>query len=180
MRPFPRSPSPSPFQTRRASIVLAAGVLSLSAGLAGCVADRRPTPQQPDAVQATRLWIAATPPEDTDGDALPDTTLVTAFLFADPTQYQIPVQIPGAFAFQLVDEQGQTVSQWRFDAAESKAAGRNLPPGPGHVFTLSLLTQGVEQARPRTLELTGVFTPTSGRPLHSRAGASFVFGRRAR
>jgi hypothetical protein len=139
----------------------ACAVAMVVAPLASCVSDgpARPAPRpQPAniAPNSLQMWVR-TPLPDVDGNGFPDTLPVTVYLFAEG--YDLAVDVPGTFRFELLSAEGRVARVWELNADEAKAAVRRAGPGPAYVFALSLLDGGSDRVRRQSVDLTATFTP---------------------
>lgn len=151
--------------------------IGLALFLAGCVADeptRRPPPPQPEQIAPNAVQMFLNLPEDTNANGYADSVLVTVYLFADG--YAPSVYVPGEFQFRLTDKEGKEAAQWSIPREVAEARVRKLPPGPGFIFTLSLLDRGSDQLTSNLLDLHCTFTPSGGAPVSSRP-STLRFGR---
>jgi hypothetical protein len=82
----------------------------------------------------------------------------------------------GSFEFRLEGRSGKQIGRWVFDEKQTEAALRQLAPGPGFVFQLSLTKIGVEQASEREAEILCTFTPVGGTPIRARPSAPLLIG----
>lgn len=111
-------------------------------------------------------------PADTDGNQLPDTLQVTAYLFARP--HPTPLFAEGSFHF-AIHRMGQSgtpespgkepLRAWTFDAAAVQAARDVALAGPCYEFALSLLADRGSDALPvESVDLVAWFEPAGAEP----------------
>lgn len=163
----------------------AAGGLSCAAViagmmLAGCAGRTtngdRQFPTQPAEVVASRMTISAALPSDTDLNGYPDTIDLTIFVFDD--RYPIPIDVPGSFVFKLSTSKDATLlRQWEFTPEQARAALRRLPPGPGYLFSLSLIENGDDHIESQYVDLTAEFLPSKGASVRMRGGSTLRLGK---
>ena len=167
-------------QLRRARVeaplVLFATVALTPLFFASCAAEPR-TAQRPPADAAPGvLAITATDFIDTDGNKFRDTSTVVIYIFPESAQYQLPMKAEGTFDF-VLESRGQPVAHWQMDEDRSGAARRQLPPGPGYVFELSLHELGSDKITAPDAELVATFTPFDGsRTLKARTPSQLLLG----
>jgi hypothetical protein len=148
------------------------GVGAVSLALMACAADSgggRPTPT-PASARPGLLSIAANNFMDTDGNKHRDLSTVVVYIFPDSAQYALPLAADGVFEFTLESADGRPVRHWRFDQRQTAEARRDLAPGPGFVFDLSLLENGSDRIAITEAELVATFHPAgaAGPPLRAR------------
>lgn len=153
------------------SLLIAAA--ALAAGCAG--SDQRSSaPATPQGAQPTRLAVTAADFADTDQNSYRDTTTVVVYVSADP--YPIPVRPQGRFRFTLEGPGGRPLATWDYDAAQTEASVRDLAPGPGGVFELSLLRAGSDRIEAAEGVLTCTFYPARGGQPLSRSVSPVLIG----
>ena len=130
-------------------------------------------PSAPQGAKPNAIAITFAPkPADTDGNLLPDSLQVTAYLFARP--HPSPIFADGAFHFAIyrLGEAGTAeapgaapLRTWTF-ASESVSLARSMAlAGPCHEFTLSLLANRGSDALPvDSVDLVAWFEPADGTP----------------
>jgi len=130
-------------------------------------------PIPPQGTKPNAIAITFAPkPADTDGNLLPDSLQVTAYLFARP--HPAPFFAEGSFHFSIyqlgeagtADTPGAApLRTWVF-AADSVALARSVAlAGPCHEFTLSLLANRGSDALPvESVDLVSWFEPADGSP----------------
>jgi len=128
-------------------------------------------PSAPQGAKPNAMAITFAPkPADTDGNLLPDSLQVTAYLFARP--HPAPIFADGTFHFAMyrlgeagtAEAPGATpLRAWTF-APESVALARSMAlAGPCHEFTLSLLANRGSDALPvESVDLVAWFEPADG------------------
>jgi hypothetical protein len=128
---------------------------------------RDPGPQPTGAVPQA-LTLVAPNFVDTDENQYRDSTSLVVYMFT--SGYAVPMTADGSFQFRLVDRGGaKTLATWDYTAAQSAAALRRLGPGPGYVFTLSLLEKGGDAIDLPDATLVCIFTPASGEPVRAES-----------
>lgn len=172
-----------------AALAFAAGCETTVTTSDGARATPKPTeaPAAPQGSKPNAMAITFAPkPADTDGNLLPDSLQVTAYLFARP--HPSPVFADGSFHFAIyrLGEAGTAeapgaapVRTWTF-AAESVALARSMAlAGPCHEFTLSLLANRGSDALPvESVDLVAWFEPADGAgPVWLRGVRSVQFPR---
>ena len=143
--------------------------------LIGC-ANEQKAPQTPSSATPGMIALTIGDFQDTDGNHVRDTTTAAAYIYAQSTAYPLPMRVKGVFEFQLQPRNGQNLPTWRFDEKETEAAVRQLAPGPGYVFQLSLIRARAEQSVQREAEILCTFTPTGGQPIRARPSAPMLIG----
>lgn len=148
--------------------------------LGGCVTEGgRPTrsfPRQPESVQATIIQAYATPPRDTNANGYADTVNVTVYLFDE--KYPVPILLPGVMVFEFRKPDGSAVAQWSMTQEQVASAAKQLPPGPGYDFILSLVAASVsDRLEPQAVDLSVTFAPTWGNAVTSLGGTTLRLGR---
>ena len=130
-------------------------------------------PSAPQGAKPNAIAITFAPkPADTDGNLLPDSLQVTAYLFSRP--HPAPIFADGSFHFAIyrLGEAGTAeapgaapLRAWTFPS-ESVALARSLAlAGPCHEFTLSLLAnRGVDALPVESVDLVAWFEPVDGSP----------------
>lgn len=130
-------------------------------------------PVAPQGTKPNAIAITFAPkPADTDGNLLPDSLQVTAYLFARP--HPAPFFAEGSFHFAIyrlgeagtADAPGAApLRTWVF-APESVALARSVAlAGPCHEFTLSLLANRGTDALPvESVDLVAWFEPADDSP----------------
>jgi hypothetical protein len=127
-------------------------------------------PAPPSAVPNAIAVTFAPKPSDSNGNLLPDTLNLTAYLFSRP--HPSPVYADGSFhfAFYRLGEAGSSsrpgpspLRTWTFDAASVDRARSVSLAGPCHEFVLSLLDGGQSDALPvESVDLVAWFEPSDG------------------
>jgi hypothetical protein len=146
--------------------------------LAGCsAAPHGSASRPPNDAEPGVLAITATDFIDTDGNKYRDTSTVVVYVFPESAEYHLPMRAQGSFEFFLEDPSGGVLTTWRFVEGQTIAARRDLAPGPGFVFDLSLLERGTDRFNIPEAELVSVFTPSDGgKPLRSRTQSPLLVG----
>lgn len=153
--------------------------LAASCVLAGCVSEggpRDPGPQPAGAVPRAVTLIA---PNfvDTNENQYRDSTSLVVYLFTPG--YAVPVTAAGSFQFRLLDRAARsTLATWDYPPEQVAAALRKLGPGPGYVFTLSLLDKGGDAIDLPDAKLFCTFQPAGGgEPIRTESSAPLLIGR---
>ena len=133
----------------------------------------QPTQAQPAPKQAKPNAIAVTfapKPSDSNGNMLPDTLNITAYLFSRP--YPTPMFADGSFHFAIyrMGESGSPekpgpdpLRTWAYSAEVVGRARSASLAGPCHEFVLSLLDAGGSDVLPvESVDLVAWFQPTDG------------------
>jgi hypothetical protein len=163
---------------RLRSPMAAASAAALLLLLAGCGASTQQAGSRPPASATPGvLALTATDFFDTDGNKFRDTSTIVVYIFADSAHYQLPMRAQGEFDFRLETPDGQPIGRWRFDRRQTEGARRDLAPGPGFVFELSLLQGGTDRIAAPAAELIATFIPADGeQPLHARTQSPLLVG----
>jgi hypothetical protein len=158
---------------RRAAALLAAFLLS------GCASGPHPAARAPENARPGALSLNVSNFVDTDENGYLDTSTVMVFIFAETLQYQLPLRLAGEFDFTLEGPGGKTLAAWTFNRAQAAAALRDLGPGPGYVFELSLPDGGggTDRLGATEAELACTFRPAEGPPLKARTKSPLTLGR---
>ena len=131
----------------------------------------RESPVAPVGTMPNAIAITFAPkPADTDGNLLPDSLQVTAYLFARP--HPAPLIADGSFHFSIYrlgqaasaeSDGGEPLRTWEF-SAESVALARSMAlAGPCHEFVLSLLAnRGIDSLPVESVDLIAWFEPSDG------------------
>jgi hypothetical protein len=143
----------------------------------GCSSGQPRAPRTPSSVMPGLVSMTAANFLDSDQNRYADRATVLVFLFPNSTRYELPMHAPGEFAFRLEAPDGSLIREWRFDQQQTASAARQLGPGPGYVFELSLLENGTDQLEASEGMLACRFTPEAGTPIGTRAGSPVVIGR---
>ena len=151
--------------------------LVAAAALAGCSSGQPAAPRTPSGVKPGLVSLTAANFLDTDQNRYADRASVLVFLFPQSAKYELPMHTPGEFVFRLEGGDGKTLREWRFDKEKTAAAARQLGPGPGYAFELSLLENGTDRLDASEGQLVCRFTPEGGEPIGTRAGSPVVLGR---
>ena len=127
---------------RCSQYVFAFTVLS-SISIAGCVTDGiNPTPKSkigppPREARADVLLLNVSQPSDTDGDTIPDTVATSVHMFDE--RYQLPVRVPGAVTFRLLDREAETaLTEWAFEGDDLQQRLMRAQVGPVYRFRLRI------------------------------------------
>lgn len=142
--------------TRRDSLtIVAAPALAL---LAGCVTEGGPKAVRPPprGLVPHSLTMVTQNPVDTNENGYRDTMPVVIYVFGSDPSYPSPFTVAGAFDFYLVDAEGRRIRDWSFLPDATARAVRKLAPGPGYVFTLSLLEGGDDALEAGNARLVGI------------------------
>jgi hypothetical protein len=134
----------------------------------------REAPVTPKGTLPNAIAVTFAPkPADTDGNLLPDSLQVTAYLFARP--HPTPLFAEGSFHFSIyrLGQSGtpetpgaEPLRSWTFDAAAVQAARDVALAGPCYEFVLSLLANRGSDALPvESVDLVAWFEPAGGGPL---------------
>lgn len=156
----------------------AIGALALAV-LSGCVTSNpraRPVPSQPGDVAPSAVQLFAAAPRDTNGNSYVDSVAVTVFVF-DQLRSVVPIAVPGSFTFRMTKPDGTMLAEWVIDEEQTQRALQPMPPGPGYLFDLSLLTRFKDVLEFQTVDLTGEFVPVGGKSVRSAGGASLRLGK---
>lgn len=163
--------------------VARATAIVLAAALAACettvtTSDGGPPAMKPREIEPppkgarpNALAVTFAPkPIDTDGNLLPDTLQVTAYLFARP--HKSPVFADGSMSFAIFrpgeagtpDRPGaEPLRTWRFDSDLVRALRSQALVGPCHEISLSLLADGGRDQLPvESVDLVAWFEPADG------------------
>ena len=152
--------------------------LTLAACLvAGCSSGQPQAARTPSTARPGLLSLTAANFLDTDQNRYADRATVLVFIFPDSARYELPMHAEGEFLFRLDDPKGKPIREWRFDRQQAAAAARQLGPGPGYAFELSLLQNGSDRLEASDGVLVCRFTPVQGEPIGTRAGSPVVLGR---
>lgn len=143
---------------------------------AGCASQTPHAKQTPDDVKPGMIALTAADFQDTDANRWRDTTTVAAYIYAASGAYPLPMRVRGTFEFRLEGKGGKNLGRWVFDERQTEAALRQLAPGPGFVFQLSLAKLGAEQTQEREAEILCTFTPVGGTPIRARPSAPLLIG----
>lgn len=154
------------------SLTIGSGLLIGACGGSGRTGPRTTPPR----AMPERLVLVAQNFEDTNANRYRDTAVVYAYVYADSTRFPLPVEADGEFEFRLEDATGTTVAAWRFDHQQTRAARRRLGPGPGFVFTLSLLVEGNDRLTATEADLVAAFSSPGGRTVYARTSAPVLIG----
>jgi hypothetical protein len=143
----------------------------------GCVSSKPAAAHAtPSSIAPAKIAPVAGDFTDTDANRYRDTTRVIVYIYADSDKYPIPMKPEGSFQFRLENPQGKTIATWNFDRAKTAKAARQLAPGPGFVFDLSLLDLGTDKIEDSEAELLITFTPADGPVLRARPSAPLLVG----
>jgi hypothetical protein len=151
-------------------------ILLAAVASAGCVSTNPSAPATPSNIKPAKLVPIAGDFEDTDANRYRDTTRVVVYLYADSEKYPLSMRADGSFQFRLENPAGQTIATWNFDRERTRKSLRQLPPGPGFVFDLSLLDLGTDKIQDSEAELIVTFTPVDGPVLRARPTAPLLIG----
>lgn len=166
---------------RRSTTFLACSFLA-PVLLAGCVTDGPTRPRsQPSGVQPAKLITAADGAfTDTDANRYRDSSAVVVYVMGDSPGYHLPIRVPGQFTIRLESPRGQLIAEWPFGVAQTEAALRNLPPGPGYVFELDLrksqVRGGTDIIDESEADLVAIFTTDAGNTIRARTSAPILIG----
>ena len=141
--------------------------------LAGCHEPGRSVPQTPsDAVRAA-VALSVGDFVDTHQNGCGDSRNITAYVYS--SRYPIPLAARGAFEFELQTTKGDVLTRWTFDEAQTAAARREMAPGPGFVFNLSMV--GSDATETTEAEIVCTFRPAGrGEPVRARPSAPIAIG----
>ncbi len=156
-----------------------AWVIALLAAMApvSCTTGPSRPDSAPDSAVPGVLALTATDFIDTDSNKYRDTSTVVIYVFAESAQYKLPMKAEGTFEFVLEDRGGRALARWNIGPDRSGAARRQLPPGPGYVFEISLLEFGSDRLDVPEAELVATFIPDDGgRPLRARTQSPLLLG----
>jgi len=165
-------------QWLRCTVKSMAVQLLAALSIPGCVAaddaNRQTASATPVGAKLTTMWLATTPPQDSDGNGCPDLIDVSMYLFAEP--HPIPLQQPGTLLFKLVAVSGEELASWQL-AEEAVASGSaSLPAGPGYLFRLNLLDRGSDKLPRQQAEILATFTSRDGTVVRQRS-STFKVGK---
>ena len=149
-------------------------MLLATVGIGGCVSDDRArAAATPNSATPRVLTTVTSSFADTDGDRYRDATRAVVYVFADPS-YPVPMRAEGEFDFILESPGGKRFTQWHFDRLQTRAALRQLAPGPGFVFDLAIdPARSIDEPE---AELRVTFTPVKGEPIHGQPKAALLVG----
>lgn len=156
-----------------ASMLAAVGcqqTITTSDGTAPAPRLTAPTPA-PVTARANALAITFAPkPADTNGNLLPDTLQVTAYLFAKP--HPTPLFVDGSMNYAIYrpgqagtpDKVGaEPLRSWAFGVEQVRAMRSMSLAGPCHELSLSLLDAGGTDVLPvESVDLVAWFQPADG------------------
>jgi hypothetical protein len=128
-------------------------------------------PEMPRGAKPNALAVTFAPkPADTNGNSLPDTLHITAYLFARP--HPTPMFADGSFHFAIyrigqagtADRPGaEPLRAWGFPAEAVASARSASLAGPCHEFVLSLLDRNGSDVLPvESVDLVAWFEPSDG------------------
>jgi hypothetical protein len=160
-------------------VIRLCGLTVLATVSFGCVSDRPQAQRTPSSARPGLVSMTAANFLDTDQNRYGDRATVLVFIFPDSAQYELPMHAPGEFLFRLEDTSGKLIREWRFDKDRTAAAARQLGPGPGYAFELSLLESGTDRVEVGEGLLVCRFTPADGAPIGTRTGTPVVLGKTA-
>jgi hypothetical protein len=140
--------------------------------LAACADSHKSTRATPSDAVPGAVALSVGDFADTDQNRYRDTTSITAYVYS--LQYPIPLAAKGSFEFELQSVRGEVLHRWSFDQRQSAAALRDMAPGPGFVFNLSLV--GGDRIEATDGEIVCTFRPVSGTPVHARPTAPIAIG----
>jgi hypothetical protein len=99
------------------------------------------------------------------------------YLF-DEQRHPMPLLLAGTMLFEFHRPDGTTMAKWSMTEEMVAAASQHLPPGPGYVFTLSLIAANVpDKVETQAVDLSVTFTPKRGKPVTSLGGTTLRLGR---
>lgn len=151
---------------RQATLGLACALSLLAMG---CVTEGRPQHQIPPPPSApssdvfpTVIDVSASRfGQDSDKNGYADVVNVSVFLF-NLEKHPASLHAAGQFVFELTGDDNKRIAQWTLTAAEVQACRRDLLPGPGYVFQLSIRDQ-ISDEIPRTdAQLSVMYIPAAG------------------
>lgn len=147
-------------RTRRDIPALAAPL----ALLAGCVTEGGPQAVRPPprGLSPASLTMVTQNPVDTNENGYRDTMPVVVYVFGADPGYAAPFTVPAGFDFSLIDADGREIRAWSFPPEASARAVRRLAPGPGYIFTLSLLGNGDDVMQAGNARLVGMLRQAEG------------------
>lgn len=152
------------------------GPAVLSLALVACTAGPSRPKGPPESAVPGVLALTATDFIDTDSNKFRDTSTVVIYIFPESARYQLPMPAPGTFEFVLEGPSGP-IARWEIGEQRSGEARRQLPPGPGYVFELSLIELGSDHINAEEAELLATFIPADGgRPLRARTPSPLLLG----
>jgi hypothetical protein len=120
-------------------------------------------PAQPRDVQATKLGVWASLPEDTDANGYLDSVDITVYVSSDT--FSATIAVPGSFEFKLLGKDGKEFAKWEISEAQAAKAAHRMPAGPGYFFHLSMLDVGTDQVDASEVNLSAEFRPKVGEPV---------------
>lgn len=147
--------------------------------VSGCVTTNpraRDVPRQPSDVAPSAVQLFASSPRDTNGNGYVDSVAVTVFVF-DQQRSVVPIAVPGSYTFRMTRPDGSVLAEWEMDESQTQKALQPMPPGPGYLFDLSLLTKSKDTLDFQAVDLTGEFQPVGGKAVRSAGGAAIRLGK---
>ena len=154
-----------------------AAVIAPALLLAACTAGPARRDSAPASAVPGVLALTATDFIDTDSNKYRDTSTIVIYIFPESAQYKLPMKAAGTFEFVLEDRSAQPIARWSIGENRAGQARRQLPPGPGYVFELSLLEFGSDQVDLPEAELVATFIPDDGgRKLRARTQSPLLLG----
>ena len=147
-------------------------VLILCLALMGCHEGGGASRQTPSDAAPAIVSLNVADFVDTDQNRYRDTTTIVAYVYA--AGYPIPVHARGSFDFELQTSKGETLKKWSFDEKRTAAAMRQMAPGPGFVFELSL--RGEDRLERSEAEVLCTFRPLNGTAILARPSAPVAIG----
>lgn len=160
-------------------------LLTTCGALTACVSDQHRAPETPaDATPVKIIPAASGSFVDTDGNRYRDSSTVVVYVLADSTRYALPMKARGEFNIRLESGGGDAIAEWTFDKAQTAAAVRSMPPGPGFVFDLDLRqsprAKNTDRIDRGEASMVVTFTPEGGQALYARTSAPILIGPIAR
>jgi len=140
--------------------------------LLGCHEPGKSLKQTPSDAVPSAVALSVGDFTDSDQNRYRDTTNITAYVYS--IAYPIPLPARGTFEFELQSTKGDVIRRWMFDQKQTADALREMAPGPGFVFNLSLV--GADKLDLTEGEIVCTFRPLKCDPVRARPSAPIAIG----
>lgn len=164
---------------RFAVLVHAVGVVLCLVACAGQTRGDRPQRLEPlpPGGEPNDALLSVGQPVDTNANGCVDTFQVVLYLF-EPNESVLSMWSEGRLSLRLIGSASEELARWEFNEDALRAARQKLPPGPGYILTVSMLSLKTGDVfASQQADVYAEFTTPKGATVRRSVGGIRVGGR---